>query len=208
MTYPDTLRQMQSRRSIREFTDRPLTREDIEKLIEAARWAPSNHNRQGWTFIVFEDREELHALAKEIRSALASRVEGTKIPTQQAEDMLHHATFFADAPAVILVMHKKPVAMVKSLLANNSDGALASGEAISAAMATQNLLLAADALGLGACVLTAPLLASDVWAQLTDLPQGFLPTCVVAVGYPATAPDAPRRKPLGQIMEYRNNDTQ
>ncbi len=208
MTYPDTLRQMQSRRSIREFTDRPLTREDIEKLIEAARWAPSNHNRQGWKFIVFENREELHALAKEIRSTLTSRVQDTKLPTQQAEEMLHHATFFADAPAVILVMHKKPVAMAASLLANNSDGALASGEAISAAMATQNLLLAADALGLGTCVLTAPLLASEVWTQLTDLPLGFFPTCVVAVGYPATAPDPPRRKPLGQIMEYRNNDTQ
>ena len=84
---------------------------------------------------------------------------------------------------------------------------LASGEALSAAMATQNMLLAARAMDLGACVFTGPLLAGDVWEQLGGLPMGFEPTCLVAVGYPADPPGvAPRKKRLGQIIEYRSGE--
>ena len=70
-------------------------------------------------------------------------------------------------------------------------------------MAVQNMLLAAHVLGLGACVMTAPLLAPDVWKEHGDLPAGFEPTCVVAVGYPAEAPVPPRKKLMERIVEYR-----
>jgi nitroreductase len=203
MNYPDVLELMQARRSIRKFTKQKPTHDDIECLVEAARWSPSNHNRQGWKFIVFEDQDELHTLAEQVRNSLQPRLEQSNIPIDQAEKMLHHATFFADAPVVILAMHKKPVAMGRALLAETSNGELASGETISVAMAVQNISLTAEAMGLGACVLTAPLLSGEVWAKVDDLPLGFLPTCIIAVGYPEDRPMPPRRKPLEQIMEYR-----
>ena len=77
------------------------------------------------------------------------------------------------------------------------------GDAIIMAMAVQNLCLAAHAMGLGSCVMTAPLLAGDVWRELPDLPAGFEPTCLVALGYPAERPDPPRRKELRHVVEYR-----
>ena len=92
--------------------------------------------------------------------------------------------------------------MGRSLLPS-ATSELASGEALSTAMAVQNLLLAAHAMGLGTCVMTAPLLAGDVWKSLCDFPIGFEPTCLVAVGYPAETPAAPRRKNLEHILEYR-----
>ncbi len=70
-------------------------------------------------------------------------------------------------------------------------------------MAVQNLLLAAHAGGLGACVMTAPLLAGDVWKAVADLPAGFEPTCIIAVGRPAENPEPPRRKALENIIDYR-----
>jgi coenzyme F420-0:L-glutamate ligase/coenzyme F420-1:gamma-L-glutamate ligase len=46
--YAHLLDLIQARRSIRRFSDRTIAREDLERLLEAARWAPSNHNRQPW----------------------------------------------------------------------------------------------------------------------------------------------------------------
>ena len=89
------------------------------------------------------------------------------------------------------------------LLAETDRAEWVSGEPLSAAMAVQNVLLAAHCLGLGACVLTAPLLVGEVWRELDDLPMGFEPTCVIAVGYPDQQPCPPQKKPLEQILEYR-----
>ncbi|MBK8477940.1 MAG: nitroreductase family protein, partial [Opitutaceae bacterium] len=61
--YESLLARLRARRSIREFLDRPVAREDLARLFEAARWAPSNHNRQPWRFLVLEDRARIAALA-------------------------------------------------------------------------------------------------------------------------------------------------
>ena len=204
MDYQAVLEMMRSRRSVRNFTDRKPFRGDIERIVEAARWAPSNHNRQGWKFIVFEDRLELQVLADRIAASLSDRIEKVKkITSAQAEEMIHCGTLFAKAPIAILVMHKRPVGVGRELLAGATHEDLVSGEPLSAAMAVQNMLLAAHCLGLGTCVLTAPLLAGEVWKELDDLPMGFEPTCIVALGYPDRAPSPPQRKPLEQILEYR-----
>ena len=194
-----------NRRSVRRFDERPVDRADIERLADAARWAPSNHNRQGWKFVVFSDADELAALGGQVRQSLAARLgECAEIPSARADELIAHATGFAAAPCVILVMHKRPSLAAGKLLADNP---LASGEVLSAAMATENMLLAASAMGLAACVFTAPLLAADVWERIDDLPAGFEPTCLVAVGHPAgPPPEAPRKKRLEQIIEYRTGE--
>lgn len=51
-------------RAIRQYSDKPVTREDLEKILEAARWTGSSKNRQNWSFIVFTDREGLDGLAR------------------------------------------------------------------------------------------------------------------------------------------------
>ena len=187
---------IKSRRSIRQFTGQRPDRNDIERLIEAAGWAPSNHNRQGWKFIVFEDREQIESLAQRVRLTIKKMTEDShRLIADKSQELIHFAGIFEEAPVVILAMHKKTLAVGKKM-ANE----LVSGEALSTAMAVQNLLLAAHALGLGACVMTAPLLAEDVW---TDLPAGFEPTCIVALGYAAQVPEAPRRKKLEHLIEYR-----
>jgi nitroreductase len=99
-------------------------------------------------------------------------------------------------------------------------------------MAVQNLMLAAHALGLGSCMLTAPLLVSEVVVRELNLPIGdrprevspqFLPpepqqkrveltplggydlTCLLALGYPDETPAQPRRKSIEQIAEFRED---
>ena len=194
---------LRSRRSVRSFTDRKPERAVIERLIEAACWAPSNHNRQGWKFVVFEDQRVISGLANECqRCAREALATGEHMAEARAEELIHYAGGFDGAPVVILAMHKRSPAVGKAIL-ETAVGAWASGEVLSTAMAVQNLCLAAHAMGLGTCVMTAPLLAGRVWAELPDFPAGFEPTCLVTLGYPAVQPEVPHRKELKHVVEYR-----
>jgi len=60
----DVLESIRKRRSVRSYADKPLTPDKIERLLEAARLAPSASNRQEWRFVVVTDGERRDALAK------------------------------------------------------------------------------------------------------------------------------------------------
>ena len=203
MDYESFLMLAESRRSIRKYTNQKVSHEIIEQLIEAGLWAPSNHNRQGWKFIVFENQKEIHTLAGKIRDFIRKSLEASrKLIADQAQELIYYSGVFDQAPAFILAMHKRSPAVGKSIMQFEVNE-LVSGESLSIAMACQNLLLAAHALGLGACIMTAPLLAGQIWKSLDNLPLGFEPTCLITIGYPAEIPQTPRRKKIENIVEYR-----
>jgi nitroreductase len=53
-----------ARRNVREFAPRPLSDDDLDRILEAGRRAPSSRNWQPWDFVVVTDREQLQELAK------------------------------------------------------------------------------------------------------------------------------------------------
>ncbi|KKH47405.1 nitroreductase [Methanosarcina sp. 1.H.A.2.2] len=53
-----------NRRSVREFTDRPISKEEINTILNAGRWAPSGLNNQPWRFIVVRNPETIHKLSE------------------------------------------------------------------------------------------------------------------------------------------------
>ncbi|HEV7908406.1 MAG TPA: nitroreductase family protein, partial [Pseudonocardiaceae bacterium] len=55
---------IRSRRNVRDFADRPIAREHLERILEAGRRAPSSQNWQPWDFVVVTEREHLQDLAK------------------------------------------------------------------------------------------------------------------------------------------------
>lgn len=207
MDYKLLLELLRARRSVRRFADQPVSREDLARLLEAARWAPSNHNRQPWRFLVLEDRERIRGLAKAVGQALGAKLQALpSLASAYAGDLAHHATLFAQAPVVLVALHKHPVSVAGALLEGLPHPGLVSGEPLSVAMAVQNLLLAAHALRLGACVLTAPLLVPETVAGALRLPAGHDLTCFIALGHPAESPEPPRRKKLEQCCEYIDDD--
>lgn len=204
MTYDALLELLRTRRSVRRFRPQVVPRVDLDRLVEAARWAPSNHNRQPWKFVFLESPAAIAALAEAVRQQLGAKIAALPpVAGRYAEDFLHHALVFAGAPVVMIALHKRPVALSAPLLAGLVHPELVSGEPLSVAMAVQSLLLAAHALGLGTCVLTAPLLAGDALRVTMSVPEGYEVTCLVALGYPDEAPSAPRRKELAHVMEIR-----
>jgi nitroreductase len=203
MDFESYLEFVMSRRSIRKYTSEKISHVQIEQMIEAACWAPSSHNRQGWKFIVFEDHNQIQELAEETRQFVKKALVNTnRLMASRADELIRYSGAFDQAPVVVLVMHKRSPAMSKSML-STATSELVSGEAISAAMACQNLLLAANTMGLGTCVMTAPLLAGAVWDSLEDLPPGYEHTCLITVGHSSEVPSTPKRKKLEHIMEYR-----
>jgi nitroreductase len=204
--YDRLLELIRARRSIRRFSARAVSREDIARLLEAARWAPSNHNRQPWKFLVIQDKQQIKHLAEVVGRGLSEKLKSLpEAAAAYASELTHYATFFAGAPVLLVARHKRPVSVSTSVLAGLKNPELVSGEPLSVAMAVQNLLLAAQALGLGGCVLTGPLLVPEAVTRTLPLPPGYDLTCLVAVGYPAESPPPPRRKTIEQIAEFRNN---
>ena len=205
ITYEQLLELLQTRRSIRRFREQAVTRDELERLLGAARWAPSNHNRQPWKFLVIEEREQIRALAASISAQLARKLAALPaLAAGHAEELTHYATCFAGAPLLLVPLHKRPVSVSAALLTGVAEPALVSGEPLSVAMAVQNLLLAAHTLSLGTCVLTAPLLVPEAWAATLQIPAGYDATCFVAVGHPDETPAAPRRKNLEHLFEFRH----
>ncbi|RLF31262.1 MAG: nitroreductase, partial [Thermoplasmata archaeon] len=63
----EVMKCIKERRSIRDYTDEPLSRELIEEIIMAGRYAPSAENSQPWKFIVITSRDEIASLSGEVK---------------------------------------------------------------------------------------------------------------------------------------------
>lgn len=76
----------------------------------------------------------------------------------------------------------------------------------STAMATQNLLLAAQTEGLGACWLCAPLFCPETVSRAADLPAAWRPQGLVTLGWPLEPGKARGRKPVGEILLVQDEE--
>jgi nitroreductase len=148
----DTIR---GRRSVRSFTSDAVTREQIDKLLEAARWAPSGGNLQPWVFIV--------VTSPKVKGELATAAFGQK--------------FVAEAPAVIGVAAAPPV---NSPYGDRGRQLYCLQDT---AAAVQNILLAARDMGLGTCWVGA--FDDDAVARGLRLKKDERPVALIPVGVPA-----------------------
>lgn len=153
-----------TRTSIRDYQDKPVEEEKVEKLLRAAMAAPTAGNKQPWVFVVVKDKATLQAISGEYR------------PMRMAEK----------APMAIVVCGDMELTFPE-------EGRDYWVEDTSAA--TENLLLAAHAMGLGAVWCGIYPLPERVafFSTLLQLPENLVPMCVVPVGYPAENP-APKDK--------------
>jgi F420 biosynthesis protein FbiB-like protein len=197
----DLLELIRTRRSIRRYQSTPIPAELVEQLLDAAAWAPSAHNRQPWRFVVITDdatkRRLAAAMGERLRRDLAA--DGV-LPELIERDTGRSFTRITTAPLLILIC------LTLADMDTYPDERRARNEAVmaaqSTAMAGQNLLLAAHALGLGACWLCAPLFCPDVVRETLALPDDWQPQGLITAGYPAQIKEKTRH-PLGTRVVYR-----
>ncbi len=157
-----------TRRSVRKFdTSKKISKETIKELIKAAQYAPSAHNTQPWEFLVIENPEVL----------------------KQFRHMQRSALFAENATAVILVCGNTD----KSFSREKEGWSYVD---IDCSAATENLLLAAHAKGLGGCwcgasPMTGPMASLK---EYFNLPENIKPFSIVVLGYPAEEPKQPENR--------------
>lgn len=159
---------IKGRRSIRKYKPQPIPDEVIEKILEAGRWAPSGGNIQPWIFIVVKDRATLEMIRKVSPGYLGT------------------------APLAIIVCSDKRRAFQVGGRLGRDYMTIAD-----CAMAVQNMLLAAYALGLGTCVVKS--FSSIALKEILEIPDGIEPELIVVLGYPDERPAIPHRFPIEEI---------
>jgi len=175
------LETIKNRRSVRKYAPQPLSQEHLDAILEAAVWAPSAHNDQGWHFTVVRNKELIEALNADIKAALVS----SPMDWAAAMGRSEHFHVFYGAPVVIVVSGRKD----------------ALSPLVDCSAAIQNILLAGESVGVGSCwiglsrSLFALPDAHEKWAQRLQLPSGHAMNFCVALGYKTGfAPKPPARR--------------
>ena len=160
------------RRSIRKFTEQPVDREQILKLIEKAIQAPSASNLQAWKFCIIDEP----ALVKKV-------------------DMFSPG-LSGKPPVIIAVCSDYGYAAAKT----SGENYKKYGCIMDASMAAENLMLASADEGLGTCAIKS--YNDAAVRKLLKLPETIHIEILITLGYPEVEPQMPKRKPLEEVVFF------
>ncbi|MDW7738760.1 MAG: nitroreductase family protein [Bacillota bacterium] len=192
-----------NRRSVRKFTDKPVSDEDLKLILEAGRWAPSGEDAQPWRFIVVRDEERRKKLGKISAQGSGRRFSGEFITKnlhkrfagledeEKKKAIFKKLTsgdvsaFAGEAPVVIVVIGKKDVWDLP----------------FDTSAAIENMLLMTTALGLGACWVIAPCI--DIrdelkLKELLEVPEEYKVISIIPLGH---MDRLPRPRPRIELNE-------
>jgi nitroreductase len=200
-----TMKVIQDRRSIREWTEEPVSEDDIALILEAGRQAPSGENAQPWRFIMVKDpamRKKMAGLAgggsgrrftaEYVTHQMQERFAGLQDEAKKkaAFEKLTSgqvSAFCENAPLIIMVCGKKDVWDMP----------------FDTSAAIENMLLMITALGLGACWVIAPCFDvrdEERTKELLGVPEGFKAVSLISIGH-MTRPHRQRpRIPINQLV--------
>ena len=191
MIQPDDLYAlMRHRRSIRAYKPDPVPQDVLERVLEAAMWAPSGKNMQNWRFYVLQGAKRDAYLEYSQKSWTNIR----PILEKRLKPSLYAFTerFFytlGGAPVVIMA-YSQPNPE------ENNQTSLGS-----VYMAVQNMLLAAEAEGLGTCAMGSPLEVQEEVDRFLGVTGTELElVCGITLGYPDHAPPAAPRQMEGRVI--------
>jgi len=201
---------IKGRTSIRRFKQTPVPDEDIRKILDAGRLAPSANNTQPWSFLVIKDRAVLAGMAEAVRRQIDRMIpfaEDEKQAQRLAAYKSTYYTFFENAPVVIAVFLEGYDAGTDKLLAKMGYPAedikrlrpLPGLQSVAAAV--EHMLLATHALGYGSCWMTGPLVAQEAFEKLLGYGKEKFIAALLPVGVPDEDPKARPRKQLDEIMK-------
>lgn len=200
------------RRSVRQFLPDVPPRELVMSAIEAATHAPSGMNKQPWRFVVISNpavqAEMVTRVSQEIETIL-KLIAADAYADRIADYLRNYATLFRTAPVVIAVLYREYGQVIASLLErsnlvypeNQEEAANPAMQSVSAAI--QNLQLAAHAVGLATCWMTAPLFARRQLHELLAVEEPWQLAAILPIGYAAVVnTNAPRRLRLDRVVRF------
>lgn len=209
MDYENLLTVIKQRRSIRQYKTDPVPIEDVMKVLEAARWAPSGNNTQPWEFVVVRDKDKLRQVTeilieqnqrlreKSLNFPDANKDYLWKVSTLVivcADPRFKHAYPRSDASEQLATMYRENRERIYM-------------QTITAAIC--NILLAATSLGLGTVWITGTgesITEQQLKAAL-KIPQVLDIICCIPLGYPPDERPSPRTpRPLETVVHFDEFD--
>lgn len=174
-TLPSLFETFKTRRSVRKFKPIPVPDEHVRQILEAAHSAPCPRNRQAWKFVVIKDRKILD----QIRDECIKR---------RGEQSKQYFTDYLSAPVYVVVLADSQT--------RNPANDMTAG-----ALAAENLMLAARALGYGSvfCVNSIP---EDLTKDILNIPDNYKRVCITPIGIPDKWPETPPKKDLKEAIVY------
>ena len=176
-------------RACREFSADPVSDGDLHQILEAATHAPSAMNHQPWVFVVVREeaaRTALTTIMRELWEGGGREQTEGRVPDSLLHEVdLGFTKTLPEAPLLIVVAGDTGTAPLEQL-------------GWSVYPAVQNLLLAANALGLGSALTTMGIFRGAEVQEITGLPPELVPMAIVPIGWPAVRLGPPRRIPVAQ----------
>ena len=189
------------RRSIRKFTDKPISQKDITDIIQSGIKAPSSKNRQPWKYIVIQGNAKEEML-KVFRQGI-EREENDSALLPESRQYITSAKYtvdiMAEAPTIVFVVNTLGKSILSEVTPEERIFEICNIQSIGASI--QNMLLAATEKGIGS------LWICDIYFAYLELckwlnSDGEL-VAAIAFGYPNEFPkERPRRK-IDDVIEWR-----
>ncbi len=192
MTNADLYETMSTLRAVRKLRPDPIPADVLERVLQAACWAPTGGNMQPWRVIVVADPEVKQGLAdiygpewEKYSTNFMKRISGLPAEEYAKWERImvagdHLADHLAEAPAILMFCaNPKMMAITDAKLDRIS---IVGGGSVYPAV--QNLMLACVAEGLGCALTTLHCLREGEVKELLDIPDGWATAGMVPIGYP------------------------
>ena len=196
-----SLEWMRTRRSIRRFSPQVVEADLIQTVLQAATWAPSAHHRQPWRFVILSTLRSRQTLANAMSVDFQRDLQADGLPPEQVESQVERSRQrILEAPVAILLCLDNSVGDAYPDARRLQAEAMMGVQGV--AMAGENLLLSAHALGLGGVWVGAPLFAQESVRRALNLLEEWQPQGLVLLGYPARIPELRPRQPVDEVAIF------
>lgn len=183
----DLFEAIRARRTIKQFTDRPVTRAQLERVLEAAVLAPNHKLTQPWRFYVL--------------GPVSRRAYGVALAERKARRI--EDTAAADAVrAKVAREHEALPAMIVVSVRQDENPEVREEDYAAAMMAVQNLCLAAVAQGLGTHIKTGAVMQDPAARAAAGVADDERIVAIVNLGEPASIPDPKPRSPAADFTHW------
>ncbi|MDX9991757.1 MAG: nitroreductase family protein [Anaerolineales bacterium] len=187
---------LRSRRSIRKFKETPVSDEVLCEILETAAYAPSAHGMQPWRFVVVAGQAARKALASALTGQMRADMQAENAPETEIRGRVERSLRrMAEAPKIILLCRDAEAVRVPHP-AEEQMGVQ------SVAMAGLQLMLAAEAHGLGSGWICWPLYAGPATQAALNLPETWQPQGMVFLGAPAETPPEKKLKTPNEVIRF------
>jgi len=168
-----------SRQSDRKYSDKPIEKEKLERIIEAGRMAPSACNAQPWKFIIVTDP----SLRKKVAEAASAKLLGMN-------------SFVNQAPVMMIIIREQPNFSSKvGGTIKNRDYSL-----IDIGIASENICLQAEAESIGSCMIGW--FDERMLKKILDIPASKRVELIITLGYSLSEKREKKRKPAEVTVSY------